>query len=809
MQKLYLYKNELNGSIPREFGNYTYALEIDLSENKMTGNIPPELGRLEQLQLLHLFENFFTGSIPSDLGNLSNIQQLDFSINNLTDGIPTSLQYLSKLKDIRLFDNNLHGPLPPLLGKYSNLTVLDASVNMLSGNIPNTICENQQLTLLNLWSNNFSGKIPDSIKNCSSLTQLGLEQNKLNGTIPAEIGNCKNLQGLLLSNNQLSGRLPPELGNLSKLAILRVSGNSLQGDIPLSLMNCTKLLQLDLSKNLFTGSIPSELGRLTNLMELVLEGNHLTGTIPLTLANLTRLTELQLGDNALSGQIPPELGAMRSLQIALNLSCNNLSGEIPADLQKLSLLEYVHIEKNKLSGEIPAKFASWTSLVVFNVSYNGLVGAVPSSPTFEKMDVTNFVGNDGLCGKPLPTSCATNHSFTDERDNSSNQHRFNLSAGTIILVISALIGGTVIMAIIASWWYTKPWYTKPSTQEFVDVDKEESRRLSGSDHSFFPKPGFTFQSIVDATDNFAESSVLGRGACGTVYKAKIPGGNTFAVKLLKSDGDISSNLYNSFDTELSTLGKISHGNIVRLYGYCYHQKANLLLYEYMPRGSLGEHLHSEVCKLDWNLRYEIALGAAQGLTYLHHDCKPQIIHRDIKSNNILLDENFKAHVGDFGLAKNIDVPHSKSVSAIVGSYGYIAPEYAYSMKVTEKSDIYSFGVVLLELLTGKMAVQPIEQGGNLVTCIWQSIRSEGNLMQMLDARLDLTNPTTVTEMTSVMRIALMCSRQSPFQRPSMRDVVVMLTEVRMKPLIRNPMERILELDSTTSESDASEEDSDN
>ncbi|MBA0554943.1 hypothetical protein Golob_014015, partial [Gossypium lobatum] len=290
------------------------------------------------------------------------------------------------------------------------------------------------------------------------------------------------------------------------------------------------------------------------------------------------------------------------------------------------------------------------------------------------------------------------------------------------------------------------------------------------------KEGFTFRDLVAATENFNESFVVGRGACGTVYKAVLPSGKTVAVKKLASQREGNNNVDNSFRAEILTLGNIRHRNIVKLYGFCYHQGSNLLLYEYMSRGSLGELLYGTSCHLDWRTRFLIALGAAQGLAYLHHDCKPRIFHRDIKSNNILLNEKFEARVGDFGLAKVMDMPQTKSMSAIAGSYGYIAPEYAYTMKVTEKCDIYSYGVVLLELLTGRTPVQPLDQGGDLVTWVRHYIRDHSLSPGMLDSRLNQRDERTVCHMLTVMKIALICTSMSPSDRPTMREVVLMLIE---------------------------------
>jgi len=314
----------------------------------------------------------------------------------------------------------------------------------------------------------------------------------------------------------------------------------------------------------------------------------------------------------------------------------------------------------------------------------------------------------------------------------------------------------------------------------VLVPSEDQQSVM-SDVYFFPKEGFTFQDLAEATDNFSEAVVIGRGACGTVYKAIMRSGEFIAVKKLASqrEGNI---VENSFNAEISTLGKIRHRNIVKLYGFCYHRESNLLLYEYMPKGSLGELLHGKTSILDWDTRYKIALGAAEGLSYLHHDCKPCIIHRDIKSNNILLDENFEAHVGDFGLAKLIDVPYSKSMSAVAGSYGYIAPEYAYTMKVTEKCDIYSFGVVLFELLTGRQPVQPLDQGGDLVTWVRSSIQTTSLTSGVFDSRLDLSQRRVVDDMVLVLKIALFCTSVTPSDRPTMRQVVSMLIEAKAKSI---------------------------
>jgi hypothetical protein len=344
----------------------------------------------------------------------------------------------------------------------------------------------------------------------------------------------------------------------------------------------------------------------------------------------------------------------------MNLSYNSLTGSIPPELGNLNLLEFLLLNNNHLTGEIPKTFENLSSLLGCNFSYNELTGSLPSGSLFQNMAISSFIGNKGLCGGPL--------GYCSGDTSSGSVPRKNMDAprGRIITIVAAVVGGvSLILIIVILYFMRHPTATASSVH-----DKENP---SPESNIYFPlKDGITFQDLVQATNNFHDSYVVGRGACGTVYKAVMRSGKTIAVKKLASDREGSS-IENSFQAEILTLGKIRHRNIVKLYGFCYHEGSNLLLYEYLARGSLGELLHGPSCSLEWSTRFMVALGAAEGLAYLHHDCKPIIIHRDIKSNNILLDDNFEAHVGDFGLAKVIDMPQSKSMSAVAGSYGYIAP----------------------------------------------------------------------------------------------------------------------------------------
>ncbi|CAI0436705.1 unnamed protein product [Linum tenue] len=820
----------LAGTLSSTIGGLINLSYLNLSFNKLTGDIPKALGNCSKLQSLVLNNNQFSGQIPAELGNLSLLEHLNICNNKISGSLPEEFGKLVSLVEFVAYTNNISGPLPQSIGKLKNLQTFRAGQNAISGSIPAEIGGCQSLELLGLAQNDIGGELPKEIGMLGSLTDLILWDNQLSGFTPKELGNCTSLQTLALYANTLVGPIPVELTNLKFLKKLYLYRNQLNGTVPRQIGNMSMVTEIDFSENYLTGEIPVELGQikglsllylfqnqltgvipneissLRNLTKLDLSINKLSGRIPSALGNLSHLTELQMGGNSLSGDIPPELGSLSSLQIAMNISYNNLTGEIPPEIGNLILLEFLLLNNNHLTGEIPRTLESLSSLLGCNFSYNDLSGPVPPVPIFQNMDLTSFIGNKGLCGGPLGY-CGGDPTSSTVVPPLVNADRLR---SKIITLVAAVVGGvSLILIVVILYFMRRPVETVPSLQD-DDVS------ISESDIYFRPKEGFTFQDLVEATHHFHESYAVGRGACGTVYKAVMHSGQVIAVKKLSSNRE-GSNIENSFRAEILTLGNIRHRNIVKLYGFCYHQGSNLLLYEYMTKGSLGELLHGPSCDLDWPTRFTIALGAAEGLAYLHHDCRPSIIHRDIKSNNILLDDKFEAHVGDFGLAKVVDLPYSKSMSAVAGSYGYIAPgeplfpllhfcitdpllhfpfldlenlwpllvscltphpmtEYAYTLKVTEKCDIYSYGVVLLELLTGRTPVQPLEQGGDLVTWVKQYIRGHSLTSGVLDRRLDLEDQRIIDHMITVMKIALVCTSISPLDRPSMREVVLMLIE---------------------------------
>ncbi|KAJ6850986.1 receptor-like protein kinase HSL1 [Iris pallida] len=673
--------------------------------------------------------NNLSGALPDDIFLPPLLDSLHLYENNLSGPVPASAARAPALAELRLFSNSLSGPLPADLGGLSPLSFVDLSDNALSGEIPGTICRSGALEELLLLDNYFSGSVPESLGRCRSLTRVRLLNNRLSGEVPAGFWGLPHVSLLELTGNEFSGSISPAIsgaGNLSKLLI---------------------------SHNQFGGSIPKEMGALSNLYEFSAADNKLTGTLPEELSNLAELGQLDLHNNALGGEIPSGVQSWKKLS-QLNLANNGFVGGIPAELGDLPVLNYLDLSGNSLTGGIPLKLQN-LKLNQFNLSDNRLSGPLP--PLYSMSAYRDsFLGNPGLCGD-TPGLCSGT-------EDGSREHR-----GSIWVLRSIFALSVLILVAGVSWFIWRYWSMKRAKQR---MDRAKWTLTS------FHKLGFSEYEILDCLD---EDNVIGSGASGKVYKVVLSNGEAVAVKKLwgsaaaNKDLECSDhNLYDDgFEAEVATLGKIRHKNIVKLWCCCSHKECNLLVYEYMPNGSLGDLLHSNKSGLlDWPTRYRIALDAAEGLSYLHHDCVPPIVHRDVKSNNILLDGEFRARVADFGLAKVIG-KGPKSMSVIAGSCGYIAPEYAYTLHVNEKSDIYSFGVVILELVTGKPPIDPEFGEKDLVKWVCATLEQKG-MDHVLDPKLGLSFR---EEMCKVLNIGLHCASNLPINRPSMRRVVKMLLDV--------------------------------
>ncbi|ESQ31704.1 hypothetical protein EUTSA_v100036151mg, partial [Eutrema salsugineum] len=735
--------NHLTGEIPRLLYWNEVLQYLGLRGNMLTGNLSFDMCQLTGLWYFDARGNSLTGTIPESIGNCTSFQILDISYNQITGEIPYNIGFL-QVATLSLQGNRLTGRIPEVIGLMQALAVLDLSDNELVGPIPPILGNLSFTGKLYLHGNKLTGPIPSELGNMSRLSYLQLNDNKLVGTIPPELGKLEQLFELNLANNRLVGPIPSNISSCAALNQFNVHGNLLSGSIPLALRNLRSLTYLNLSSNNFKGKIPTELGHIINLDKLDLSGNNFSGSIPLTLGDLEHLLILNLSRNHLNAQLPAEFGNLRSIQM-IDVSFNLLSGVIPTELGQLQDLNSLILNNNKLHGKIPDQLTNCSTLINLNVSFNNLSGTVPSMKNFSRFAPASFIGNPYLCGNWVGSICGPSLP--------------KLPGFSKAVVICIVLGFITLLCMIIIVVYKSKQQKKPL--------KGSSKQAEGSTKLVILHMDLaihTFDDIMRVTENFSEKFIIGYGASSTVYKCTLKTSRPIAIKRLYNQ--YPHNL-REFETELETIGSIRHRNIVSLHGYALSSIGNLLFYDYMENGSLWDLLHGPLkkVKLDWETRLKIAVGAAQGLAYLHHDCTPRIIHRDIKSSNILLDENFEAHLSDFGIAKSIPTSKTHASTYVLGTIGYIDPEYARTSRLNEKSDIYSFGIVLLELLTGKKAV---DNEANLHQMVL-SKADDNTIMETVDPEVTVTCM-DLGHLRKTFKLALLCTKRNPLERPTMLEV---------------------------------------
>lgn len=720
LEYLDLSTNSLNSSLPLSLANLTRVYELDISRNQITGvldrrlfpdgtsssktglkslkhllfqdtllggKIPDEIGNLKFLSLLALDDNFFHGPIPLSFGNLSDLSILRLSNNQLSGPIPEKLATLSKLSDLRVFTNRFSGFVPVGLGNYSSLTVLHLAENNFTGHLPPQVCRGGNLVNFTADSNNFTGPIPISLKNCPSLYRLRLEYNLLTGYLDQDFGvypnltfinlsfnrlmgqvspnwgKCRNLTFLKITGNMVSGKIPDEIVGLNQLVGLDLSSNQLSGEIPENIGNLSKLSVLNVKDNKLSGSVPAGIGQLSDLEFLDLSMNMLSGPITERIGDCTKLQDLHLSRNHLNGTIPYQMCNLVSLQ-DLDLSYNSLCGNMPPDFGKLRSLESLNISHNNLSGSIPLSLGDMLSLTDINLSYNNLEGLVPDINIFRTSKPEALSNNKHLCGaiKGLPPCNVT------RTENGGKSKK-----GKLEIILVALLASGLFLLLTFVWILVCCW--KKRSKKAMKAERAQKEETPFSVCYFEGK--ISYKDILEATNNFDEKYCIGVGGFGKVYKAKMPDSNqVFAVKKLNFQATDDSQIESikNFGNEVAALTEIRHRNIVKLFGFCSQGMHTFLVYEFVERGSLADILQSdeEAEKLDWGKRIRVAKGVAHALSYMHHDCVPPIIHRDISSKNVLLDSDHEAHVSDFGTAKFLN-PESSNWTAVAGTIGYLAP----------------------------------------------------------------------------------------------------------------------------------------
>ncbi|XP_019179171.1 PREDICTED: probable LRR receptor-like serine/threonine-protein kinase At3g47570 [Ipomoea nil] len=722
--------NYLSSTIPISIFNLSSLVTFDVSENKLEGYLPSNLGStLPNLQHFDIGSNLLRGRLPISMSNATAINSFDVCNNDFYGGVPsfsglslkffsiydnplgngksTDLDFMSSLLNItatlevlNLENCNFGGVLPRFNANFSSLEEFLIGENVISGTILTEIRFLVNLQYLDLSENQLGGTMPSSWGSLQQLIGLNLEGNKLFGEIPISLGNLSILSELYLPFNELQGTIPISFGNFKFLMELDLSRNKLQGNFPKFFL--TSLVYLDLSHNQFTGPLPVEIGGLKNLVSLNLSNNMFLGTLPSTIGALNSLIELNINHNLFHGFIPPSFSFLKSLEI-LDLSCNNLTREIPEFLGKLHYLKRL------------------------NLSFNHLEGEIPTEGIFKHKTEVELVGNN-LCGG-IPQFGLPTCPREGERQHLSHIQK-------LAILISS---GTLILLIIVS------------LSVFIYKQKNKQPLTLDATIEFMPK--LSYWSIQKATNEFSKSNIIGFGKFSTVYKGILDGSlGIVAIKVFKLQVRGASK---SFFAECEALRQIRHRNLVKILTTCCsidHEGNDFLaiVYEYMINGSLDNWLHNhskdtgednDSKSLNLLQRVNIAIDVANALDYLHNQLETGLVHCDLKPSNILLDGDLVGHVADFGIAKflltEVTLASSSnqvsSSTGIKGTFGYAAPEYGMGSDLSTFGDMYSYGILLLEMFTSKSPTSDIFNND-------LTLRNYVRMMSMLEQVTEIVDP---------------------------------------------------------------------
>ncbi|XP_073142574.1 uncharacterized protein [Henckelia pumila] len=797
--------NEFTGTIPKQVGNLTRLKILGLGNNKMKGEIPSELGNLK-LEGLYLPENGFTGSIPASIFNISTLTKLELSGNYFKGQLPRNMgTSLPDLEFLNLGNNNLTGTIPNTLNNSSKLTVMAIISNSFTGRVPNlgnlrllqalfiggnnltgemefisSLTNSANLKLIEISLNQFKSILPSSLGNLSaSLSILSAFGCQIKGPIPPTIGNLTGLTSLALDNNELTGLIPKTLGELAQIEQIYLEHNRLQGYIPIELCQLSRLRDLYLSDNMINGTIPACFGdlkflsrvfldsnRLTsvvpnlayidNLLELNLSTNFLRGNISSGIPNLRSLRNLDLSWNQFSGAIPSYIGNLQSLE-NLSFAHNNLQGSIPSSTGNLRGMESLDLSHNNISGAIPKSLESLVFLTYLNLSYNKLEGEIPVGGPFSNFTAQSFTMNYALCGD-VRLEVPPCHAI--RVDKSSSKHV------SFITYILAPTISTILAVVFLIWLLKRRIASKKQDQ--VEISPLVSlRRIS-------------YQELLRATNDLSVANVIGRGSFGSVYKGTLSDGLSIAVKVfnMQFEGAIKS-----FEVECEVMSTIRHKNLVRVISCCSNANFKAIVLEYMPNGSLEKWLYSSNKSLDLLQRLNIAIDTALALEYLHHGSPSPIIHCDLKPNNILIDGDMTAHVGDFGISKLFgegDPAFDQTIT--LATIGYMAPEYASEGKISTSCDVYSYGITLLELFTNKkptddMFTEEMNIKDWVSKALQENMVTEVAAAGLLDGDDQRASAKKLC-VSSIFDLAMKCLAISPERRINMIEVVVILKKIK-------------------------------
>ncbi|CAN1187594.1 Probable LRR receptor-like serine/threonine-protein kinase At3g47570 [Linum perenne] len=730
----------LSGTISPYIGNLSFLKVLSLYNNNFHGEIPHEIGRLRRLQWLGLYNNSLSGEIPSNISRCSALTVFSVGDSNLVGGLPWQLGLLEKLQYFKVRLNNLNGSIPPAFGNLSSLQVFDGGMNQLSGRIPDTLGKLKRLQFFGLYINKLSGEIPASIYNLSYLTELLFGFKQLRGNIPWDLGILlPNLESFDATFNEFTGNVPQSLSNASNLVQLQVSDNYFTGSMPSGVMSLKSLtIDLNLSYNRFTGAIPLEVGNLKNLGTLDLSHNMLSGSIPSSIGSCNSLESLDLQGNHLDGSILSSLSSLRGIQ-ELDLSGNNLSGQIPKFLERMNISKFL------------------------NLSHNNFEGEVPKQGVFKNSSIISIVGNNKLCGGivafKLPPCNFTRHS----------NKMLSLKWKIVISTISSLL----FIAFIGSCFFIL-FFRKRRRQDIVSTNDSKLLQLSS-------------QRLFKATNGFSSTNQIGVGGFGSVYKGVLNDIGEASINIAVKVFNLHQHgAYKSFMAECEALKNIRHKNLVSIVTVCSsvdHEGNDFkaLVYEFLANGSLEDWLHRP--SLNFIQRLNIAIDIASGVDYLHNYCEIPIVHCDLKLSNVLLDDDMVAYVGDFGLARFLSGVSNSSTSSIgiKGTVGYAPPEYGMGNEVSIQGDIYSYGILLLEMFTQKRPTDDTFKSGLNLHNVVKSALSKQHTSKVVDpVLLDELKASKDREelMSDILEIGVACSANIPEERVGMSEVVSRLINIK-------------------------------
>ncbi|XP_048438724.1 probable LRR receptor-like serine/threonine-protein kinase At1g56140 isoform X2 [Pyrus x bretschneideri] len=827
--KLQVYALNKRGVFLKEFVALRYLTSLNISKNYFTGPLRAFIGHMSALTELYIPFNSFSGPIPKELGNLKELTQLDIRSNNFSGTLPPELGNLVKLEQLWASDNPFSGKIPDFIGNWTQLTSLRFQGNSFEGPIPTSF--SQLISLESLRINDiYNGSSSlDFIKNMKNLTELTLRNALITGTILSDIGEYQSLQTLDLSFNNLTGQLPSSLFNLSSLTSLFLGNNSLSGSLPSQMPG--QLETIDLSYNFLSGSFPEWEDKISQLSQLNLVVNNFTFDSSNITSTVTGLNCLQrnfpcnrntpryanFSINCGGPQMKGRDGILYESDYSIlgpttfrvssteNWAVSNVGSFSDGDNPPAS----VHKTLAQVTGtDVTPALYQTSRMSTGSLRYYGL-GLVngPYTVTLHFAETVyesqNLYAWQSLGRRVFDiyiqgTRRMKDFDISKEAGgvNRAVVRKFNVNVSENYLEIHLFWAGKgtccpLIAAIHATSDFTKKNFTKKSkTGLTVGIavlvgvvslllifailymrrkksEKEDDEDILG----LGPRPyTFSYAELRAATEDFNPSNKLGEGGYGPVYKGTLSDGRVVAVKQLSVSSHQGKR---QFVSEIATISAVQHRNLVKLYGCCIEGSHHILVYEYLENKSLDQALFgTSNLHLDWPTRFNILLGTARGLAYLHEESRPRVVHRDVKASNILLDAELSPKISDFGLAKLYDDKKTHISTRVAGTIGYLAPEYALFGHLTEKADVFGFGVVVLEILSGRPNsynnLDP--EKIYLLEWVW-TLHENDQTLGLVDPRLTEFDE---TEATRLIRVALMCTQGSPMARPSMSRVVAML-----------------------------------